>query len=102
MFAKKVLVLAPAAALLLSQKVLASPDHGAEESEILCEGEPLSDYNLDLAIISVFVMLIISFIGAAFPALLAIKRHPHLILAIKFGKQNSLYYTTFIFCNSIS
>jgi len=66
------------------------------------EGEPLSDYNLDLAILSVFVMLIISFMGAAFPALLAIKRHPYLILAIKFGKQNSLYYTTFITSISIS
>jgi|694.fasta_scaffold67274_3 hypothetical protein len=85
MFARPVLVLASAAALLLSPVVRASADHGAEESEILCDGEPLSDYNLDLAITSVFVMLVISFIGAAFPALLAIKRHPYLILAIKFG-----------------
>ena len=85
MFVRKAIVLASAAAVLL-QGARASGEHGADESEIVCEGEPLSDYNLDLAIISVFVLLIISFMGAAFPALLAIKRHPYLILAIKFGE----------------
>lgn len=74
------------AAALLLQGAQASGEHGSEPDEIVCEGEPLSAYNLDLAIISVFVLLIISFIGAGFPALLAIKRHPYLILSIKFGE----------------
>ena len=81
----KVFVLASTAALLV-QGAVASGEHGGDPSEIVCSGEPLSDYNLNLAIVSVFVLLIISFIGAAFPALLALKRHPYLILAIKFGK----------------
>jgi hypothetical protein len=96
MFVQKGTVLALAAAGLL-QGALASGEHGIDESEILCEGEPLSDYNLNLAITSVFVLLIISFLGAAFPALLALKRHPYLILAIKFGKNAKpvlLFYPT--------
>lgn len=83
MLQRKVLVLAFTGALLL-QGAWASA--GEDASEIVCEGEPLSDYNLDLAITSVFVLLIISFMGAAFPALLALKRHPYLILSIKFGE----------------
>ena len=76
----------PLAGVLLLVGASASPEHGQEESEISCDGEPLSDYNLNLAIASVFVMLVVSFMGAAFPALLALKRHPYLILAIKFGE----------------
>ena len=62
-----------------------SADHGAEASEVVCNSEPLEDYNMHLAIVSVFVILIISFLGAAFPALLALKRHPYLVLSIKLG-----------------
>ena len=50
-----------------------------------CAAEAPSDYNLGLAIASVFIVLIVSFMGAAFPALLALKRHPWLVIAIKFG-----------------
>ena len=44
-----------------------------------------SNYNLNLAITSVFVVGVVSFLGAGYPLLLAIKRHPWLIMGIKFG-----------------
>ena len=62
-----------------------SPSDATTADTNQCDGAPLEDYNLTLAIISVFVVLILSFIGAAFPALLALKRHPYLILTIKLG-----------------
>ena len=78
-----------ASAALLPQGAWAGPPSDAEiageEADVHCDAEPLADYNLNLAIGSVFVMLIISFAGAAFPALLALKRHPSLVLAIKLG-----------------
>lgn len=58
---------------------------GASSDATNCNGAPGLDYNLDLAISSVFVILVISFLGAAFPALLALRRHPYLVLSIKFG-----------------
>lgn len=83
MVSRKVLITLLGVALLASAH--GSADNGVEGSEIVCDAEPLESYNMHLAVVSVFVMLIISFAGAAFPALLAIKRHPYLILAIKLG-----------------
>lgn len=54
-------------------------DHEDHEDH---EGE---DYNLTLAIVSVFVLWVVSFIGAGFPLLLAIKQHPWIIMAIRLG-----------------
>lgn len=51
-------------------------DHDHEEDD---------NYNLTLAIVSVFVLWVVSFIGAGFPLLLAIKRHPWIIMAIRLG-----------------
>eukprot|EP00889_Picochlorum_renovo_P000655 jgi/Picre1/27685/NNA_000649.t1 len=71
------------------------PEHDEEEhSELLGEEEHEDhedheheddSYNLDLAIASVFVVWFVSFLGAGFPLLLAIKRHPWVVMAIKFG-----------------
>lgn len=71
------------------------PEHDDEEhSELLGEEEHEDhedhededdSYNLDLAIASVFVVWFVSFLGAGFPLLLAIKRHPWVVMAIKFG-----------------
>jgi zinc transporter 1/2/3 len=43
------------------------------------------NYNLNLAIASVFVLWVVSFIGAGFPLLLAVKQHPWIVMAIRFG-----------------
>lgn len=55
-------------------------DHEEEEEE---EGH--DSYNLTLAIVSVFVLWVVSFMGAGFPLLLAIKRHPWIVMAIRLG-----------------
>lgn len=65
---------------------LAGPDHGESAGEVHCDGEALEDYNMTLAITSVFVVWILSLAGAAFPTILALKRHPYIILAIKMGE----------------
>jgi len=74
-------ILGAAAAL---EVACASPDADSE-TQADCDGAVALDYNLNLAIASVFILWVISFFGAAFPALLALKRHPYLEYAIKFG-----------------
>lgn len=60
--------------------------HAEEEGEEDHHGdEEDSSYNLTLAIVSVFVLWVVSFLGAGFPLLLAIKRHPWIIMAIRLG-----------------
>jgi len=51
-----------------------------------CSGSAPESYNLDLAIASVFVLWVVSFLGAAFPLVLWWKeKSPVLLLAVKFG-----------------
>lgn len=54
-------------------------------SVVDCGSSSGASYNMQLAIASIFVLFAISFIGASFPALLALRRHPYLVLSIKFG-----------------
>jgi zinc transporter 1/2/3 len=54
-------------------------------SVVDCGSSSGASYNMQLAIASVFVLFAISFVGASFPALLALRRHPYLVLSIKFG-----------------
>lgn len=69
----------------MAVQVAQAGGEGGSESGISCEGALAEDYNMGLAIASVFILLVVSFVGAGFPALLALKRHPYLVLAIKFG-----------------
>ena len=50
-----------------------------------CGSSTPESYNLDLAIASVFVLWVVSFLGAAFPLLLLWRRSLNLLLAVKFG-----------------
>ena len=80
--------------------VLAGGTHGAScdhvTDEVHGDGELHEDhehdhedtddgYNLGLAIASVFIVGVVSFIGAGYPLLLALKRHPWMVMGIKFG-----------------
>ena len=62
---------------------------GEEAEEHHEEGEEHHDdddsYNLTLAIVSVFVLWIVSFMGAAYPLLLSLSRHPHIVMSIRLG-----------------
>eukprot|EP00890_Picochlorum_soloecismus_P001834 jgi/Picsp_1/2651/NSC_00881-R1_cation transporter len=64
---------------------LEGEEHAEEEHDEEHEDEPTDSYDLGLAIASVFVVGVVSFIGAGFPVLLELKRHPWLVLAIKLG-----------------
>ena len=64
---------------------LEGDEHAEEEHDEEHEEEHTDSYNLGLAIASVFVVGVVSFIGAGFPVLLELKRHPWLVLAIKLG-----------------
>ena len=75
--------------------VLGEEDHdheGEHEGELLGEEDghdhdhdEEEGYNLTLAIVSVFVLWIVSFAGAAFPLLTSLSRHPYLVLSIRLG-----------------
>ena len=61
---------------------------GEEAEEHHEEGEDHVDddsYNLTLAIVSVFVLWIVSFMGAAYPLLLSLSRHPYIVMSIRLG-----------------
>lgn len=64
--------------LSLSSVVLSDDDED-------CSGSAPESYNLDLAIASVFVLWVVSFLGAGFPLLLLYRRSRALLLAVKFG-----------------
>ena len=70
------------------QGVRGSSTHGASCAHSDGDDDHAEDmndsYNLNLSIISVFVLWAVSFAGAAFPLLLAFE-HPWLILGIKYG-----------------
>lgn len=42
-------------------------------------------YNLTLAIVSIFVLWVVSFAGAAYPLLLKLSRHPYIVMSIRLG-----------------
>lgn len=61
---------------------------GEEAEDHHEEGEDHVDddsYNLTLAIVSVFVLWIVSFMGAAYPLLLSLSRHPYIVMSIRLG-----------------
>lgn len=72
-------------ALLIAAAVPLAQANPTTDEESCTSSDPAMDYNLNLAIVSVFVLLVVSFIGAGFPALLALRRHPWLVLGIKLG-----------------
>ena len=75
--------------------LLGEEDHdheGEHEGELLGEEDghdhdhdEEEGYNLTLAIVSVFVLWIVSFAGAAFPLLTSLSRHPYLVMSIRLG-----------------
>ena len=75
----------PGNGTLLGEEAEEHHEEGEEHHE---EGEDHVDddsYNLTLAIVSVFVLWIVSFMGAAYPLLLSLSRHPYIVMSIRLG-----------------